>query len=304
MTVKVTKLACIFLSGVALAAAQGQMQQLGQGQQANIQGVISSRNGPNMTIQESDGTSVTAVLNDYTQVKMKEGGLGFRKKEVNVTVLLPGLRLQVSGVGNANGQLVAEKITLTKADLQAAREIEAGNAPIEAQQQQLSAQQQQLTAEQQSLQQQQQALAQKEQQDKAAAEQAQQSANMANQRISDLNKYTTKYQTDVYFGNDQISLSPDAKQKLSSLATQALATNAYMVQISAFASATGSAQLNEELSNERADAVIAYLTKFGHIPLYRILSPAAMGASTAAGSDPALNRRVSVKVVVNQGISE
>ncbi len=293
---KITTLICIAAS-VGIAAAQGQMQQIGQGQQAKIKGVISSRNGPDMTIQQPDNTSVVAVLNDYTQVQLKEGKLGFRKKEVNVTLLLPGLRVEVNGTGNANGQLMAQKVLFTGADLQAARDIQAGTAPVEAQQQQLS-------QEQSALKQQQAALSEKESQNAAAAQQAQASANLANQRISDLNKYVTKYKTDVYFGNDQTSLSPESKQNLASLASQALATNAYMVQVAGFASSTGSAQLNEELSNERADAVIAYLTQSGHIPLYRVLAPAAMGASSAAGNDPALNRRVSVKVVVNEGIAQ
>jgi OmpA-OmpF porin, OOP family len=192
---------------------------------------------------------------------------------------------------------MAQKVLFTEADLQAARDIQAGNAPIETQEQQLSAQQQKLK-------QQEQQLGQKEQQNQAAAQEAQQSANLANQRISDLNKYTTKDSATVYFGSDKTAVPPDAKAGLDKLASEALATNAYMIQIAGYASKTGSAQLNEELSNERADSVIAYLTQSGHIPIFRILAPAAMGASTQAGSDPALNRRVVVKVVVNEGIAQ
>jgi hypothetical protein len=61
--------------------------------------------------------------------------------------------------------------------------------------------------------------------------------------------------------------------------------------------------LNEELINERADSVIAYLTQ-SDISHYRILAPAAMGAATEAGNDEALKRRVVVKIVVNQGVAE
>ncbi|MBV8865602.1 MAG: OmpA family protein, partial [Acidobacteriaceae bacterium] len=80
--------------------------------------------------------------------------------------------------------------------------------------------------------------------------------------------------------------------------------NAYMIQVAGYASSTGSAQLNEELSNQRSDAVIAYLTRSGHIPLFRVLAPAAMGASNNGGNDAAMNRRVVVKVVVNEGIAQ
>ena len=280
-------------TGIVLAQAQ----QIPEGSSTKIDGVISSRNGADMTIQQSGNTPVVAVLSDYTQVQMKEGHFGFRKKHVDATLLLPGLQVEVQGVGNANGQLMAQKVFFTQASLQAAREIQAGTAPLEAQQQQLSAQQQNLN-------QQEQQLAQKEQQTQAAAQRAQQTANLANQRINDLNSYTTKYSANVYFGNDQTSLTSESKTALAQIASEALATNAYMVQVAGYASTTGSAQLNEELSNERADAVISYLTQSGHIPIFRILAPAAMGASTKAGSDPSLNRRVVVKVVVNEGIAQ
>lgn len=287
----------LVITGFSLAIAPAQVQSIPEGSMSKIHGVISSRNGPYMTIQQADNTSVIAVLNDYTQVKMKEGHFGFRKKHVDATLLLPGLRLEVDGTGNAKGQLIAEKVTLTEADLQAAREIQSGTAPVEAQEQQLSAQQQ-------SLNQQEQQLAQKEKQAQSAAKEAQQSANLANQRINNLDKYATKYAATVYFGPDKTAVPTEAKAGLDQLASEALATNAYMIQIAGYASKTGSAQLNEELSNERADSVIAYLTQSGHIPIFRILAPAAMGASSKAGSDPALNRRVVVKVVVNEGIAQ
>ena len=289
--------AAVVCIGLSVGMAKAQLQTIPEGSTAQINGVISARNGPQMTIRQADNTSVVAVLDDSTQVRMKEGHLGFRKKQVDLTLLLPGLRLEVSGIGNANGQLMAQKVVLTQADLQAAREIQAGNAPIEAQEQQLAAQQQNLN-------QQEQELAQKEQQTQQATQQAQQSADLANQRINNLNNYTTKYRTVVYFGSGKTAIPPDARPGLDQIASQAVATNAYMIQIAAYASTSGSAKLNEELSNERADSVIAYLTQSGHIPIYRILAPAAMGASTKAGADEALNRRVVVKVVVNQGIAQ
>ena len=287
-------LACLALSaGIAWA----QSQSIPNGESMKINGVISSRNGPNMTIQQADNTTVVGVLDAYTQVQMKEGKLGFRKKTVDVTVLLPGLRVEVQGIGNSQGQLAVQKVELTAADLQAAREIQAGTATVDSQEQKLSAQEQKLK-------QQEQQEAQQEKQTQAAAQKAQQSANEANQRISNLNKYQTKYQTTVYFGNDQITLTQESKTSLDQLASQALATNAYMIQVAGYASSTGSAQLNEELSNQRSDAVIAYLTRSGHIPLFRVLAPAAMGASTTGGNDAAMNRRVVVKVVVNEGIAQ
>jgi hypothetical protein len=65
--------------------------------------------------------------------------------------------------------------------------------------------------------------------------------------------------------------------------------------------------VNQEISQKRADAVIHYLEQNGNIPIHRILAPAGLGTShevadnkTAAGRK--MNRRVEVKVLVNQGL--
>jgi hypothetical protein len=50
------------------SAAQGQLQQIAHGQQVKVKRVISSRNGPDMTIQQAFNPNVVVVLNDYTQM--------------------------------------------------------------------------------------------------------------------------------------------------------------------------------------------------------------------------------------------
>jgi hypothetical protein len=66
-------------------------------------------------------------------------------------------------------------------------------------------------------------------------------------------------------------------------------------------------QLTTNLSQSRAHTVITYLEEQGDIPINRILTPAGLGTtheaadnSTSAGRK--LNRRVEVKVFVNQGL--
>jgi OmpA-OmpF porin, OOP family len=61
------------------------------------------------------------------------------------------------------------------------------------------------------------------------------------------------------------------------------------------------------LSEQRANAVIQYLEQQGNIPIHRILTPAGMGTThEAQPNDTAegrkMNRRVEVKVLVNQGV--
>jgi outer membrane protein OmpA-like peptidoglycan-associated protein len=295
------------LSGLTIA----QPQSIPAGQKTNVKGVIASRSGADMTIQQDSGANVVAVLGDYTQVQVKEGLMKFRKKSVGVTMLIPGLRIEAEGVGNAGGQLIANKISFSQADYKNAREIQAGTSTLAARQQQLAAQeaklkeQQQELAKQEKLNQQQAQLAQEQAAiAKEKARLAQQSADLANNRISNLDNYDTRYTASVLFATGSIKLSPEAKSDLSKLATEALATNAYMIQVTGFASKTGSVEVNERLSEERADTVMTFLTRTGKIPMFRMLAPGAVGESSAAGNDPKLNQRVVVKVLVNKGIAQ
>ena len=75
-----------------------------------------------------------------------------------------------------------------------------------------------------------------------------------------------------------------------------------------YTDSSGNAQYNQQLSDKRADAVIAYLQQSCGVPLFRVLSPAAMGMSNPAASNEsakgmAENRRVVVKVLVNKGLA-
>src|SRR5271154_4909003 len=97
-------LLAFMLSG-AVAAAQ------------NIQGVINGRSGATMTLQTQDSGNVVVVLTPSTEVDEVEGVLKFRKKEMAVTALIPGLPVQVQGSYNAQNQLVADTVRFKGDDL-------------------------------------------------------------------------------------------------------------------------------------------------------------------------------------------
>jgi outer membrane protein OmpA-like peptidoglycan-associated protein len=82
-----------------------------------------------------------------------------------------------------------------------------------------------------------------------------------------------------------------------------------MIEVAGYASTTGTKQLNQKLSADRAAAVTQYLRDKDNIPMRRILAPAGYGSThpDATNTDPqgrALNRRVDVKVLVNKGMAE
>jgi outer membrane protein OmpA-like peptidoglycan-associated protein len=66
--------------------------------------------------------------------------------------------------------------------------------------------------------------------------------------------------------------------------------------------------MNQELSENRADAVVAFFIQQCNVPVRHIVAPGAMGEyhPTASNESPqgrAQNRRVEVKVLVNKGIA-
>jgi outer membrane protein OmpA-like peptidoglycan-associated protein len=81
-----------------------------------------------------------------------------------------------------------------------------------------------------------------------------------------------------------------------------------MIEVKGYASSVGSVALNQQLSEDRADAVSNILVQQGHIPLTRMLAPGAMGESHQVGNDKtaegeAENRRVVIRALQNKGIA-
>ena len=274
----------------------------------NIQGVINGRSGPTMTVQTADGSNVVVLLNDYTSVQDVSGIFHARRKQMGLTVLVPGLQVQVQGNFNAQNQLVANVIKFNGKNLQTATDIQAGVTPVE---QQTQAQQQKLAQQQAELKQQQAALT-KEQQAQAA-DAAKIAANQAaiaavNKRFGELADYNIWDEVTVYFGNDQTTVDPQYYTKLQALCTKAKTVSGYVIQVKGYASAVGSAALNQKLSQERAGNVTDYIEQKGGIPLTNILAPGAMGTSKQVAPDNSVegqaeNRRVVVRVLQNKGIA-
>lgn len=285
------------------------------GQKTTIKGLIVGRDGPNVIIKSQEGNQVTVALDDSTKVQAIKGKLGIRRSDMGFTALIPGLPVEVDAEGPPN-QLVAKNIKFKASDLKTANQIQAGLTPTE---QQLATTQGQVQANQQQLQQQQQQL-----QAQNAQIEANQQKIMANQqqiqqtqseqaalakRFGELGDYDVKGTATVYFTVNSSKVDAKGQQALQGLATQAkqIGTH-YMIQVAGYTDSSGNAQYNQQLSDKRADAVIAYLQQSCGVPLFRVLSPAAMGMSNPAASNEsakgmAENRRVVVKVLVNKGLA-
>ncbi len=277
-------------------------------QSAQIQGVINGRSGATMTVQTQDSGNVVVVLNDFTSVEDVSGLFHARKKQMGMTVLVPGLQVQVQGDYNAQNQLVANTIKFNGKNLQTATDIQAGVTPVEQQEQAQKAQQ----AKQEAQIKKEQAAMTQQQRDMAAA-QAKIAANQAaiaavNKRFGELADYNIWAEVTVLFGNDQVAVDPQYDAKLLALCKKATTVTGYVIQVKGYASAVGSAALNQKLSQEGAANVTDFLDQQCHIPLTNVLAPGAMGTSKQVAADntvegQAENRRVVVRVLQNKGIA-
>src|SRR5919112_1203765 len=101
------------------------------GQKTKLRGAIVRRDSDSFVVQDDlTGAQTTVVLNDRTSVKTKGGFLGGGTKYA-LAAVTRGLHVEVEGRGDASGNLVADKLRFTDADLRAARTLEANIVPVE-----------------------------------------------------------------------------------------------------------------------------------------------------------------------------
>jgi len=112
----------------------------------------------------------------------------------------------------------------------------------------------------------------------------------------------------VYFANGKTTVDPKYASQLTTLSQDAAKVEGYVIEVKGYASSVGSVEMNQKLSQERAQNVTDILLQQGKVPLTRMLAPGAMGESEQVSSDEtkegeAENRRVVVRVLLNKAIA-
>jgi outer membrane protein OmpA-like peptidoglycan-associated protein len=246
--------------------------------------VIQSRRGDLVTIQEKKGDLAVINLSDDTKIERKKD-FRLRRKDMDITALVPGLTIDAEGVGNAKGQLDAKKIVFDPdtfaVEVAEERQIQlnqaaAARAQSTANQGVASADQAQQSANQ---------AGQMAGAAGAAAITAAQAVEMVNQRVSDLGDYKTVEEAGLFFDTGKAAISDSDKQALDKLARDAAAIPGYLIEIAGYASSTGTKSENERLSDAG----------------YGASHPVASN-DTSLGRD--INQCVDVKVLVNKGLAE
>jgi outer membrane protein OmpA-like peptidoglycan-associated protein len=307
-----------FSASVAIAqdtTATAGARTVANGEKVKIKGVVTRRDADTFTVRDMNGVDTVVRLDDRTSVKTKGG---FLRSGANYgqTQILRGLNLEVDGRGNASGELVAEKVRFNDSDLRVARAVESRAAPLEDRASTTETKLSQVEQNAQRLSGQLDELAAVANTAKGGARAAQETAdsavagvNATNERISALDDYVPQTVLAVNFRTGSSVLSADSKAKLDELATKALNSKGYVLEVSGFTDATGSVNRNRALSQRRADTVIRYLIENHQIPLRRIVTPYGYGESNPIAENNsrtgrAENRRVEVKLLVNKGLMQ
>jgi outer membrane protein OmpA-like peptidoglycan-associated protein len=284
------------------------------GQKMKLKGVVTRRDADTFVVRDMNGVDTTVRLNDRTSVKTKGG---FLRSGTNYaqTSILRGLNVEIEGRGNGSGELDAEKIRFTDADIKVARAVESRAAPLEERATDTENKLTQVEANAQRLSGQLEELAAVSNAARGGAKAAQATAdaavagvNATNERISSLDDYTPQTTSAVNFKTGSAVLSPESKTTLDDIASKALNAKGYVLEVTGFADSRGSINLNRQLSQRRADAVIRYLVENHNIPLRRIVTPFGFGemnpvAENTSREGRAQNRRVEIKLLVNKGLT-
>jgi outer membrane protein OmpA-like peptidoglycan-associated protein len=281
--------------------------------ETKVQGMIISRTGETLIVNGSDGKS-TILLTDATSTVDNKGLFGLDKEHLSSVVLIPGLKVTVFGQPGAGGQLAARKIVVDGDDLETAEMVQSGLHPtaeqvaenvstLESHRRNLESHGQQLAAQRESIGTNQQNISANKQQIEANLKDIEENTN----RFMQLSEYDVKGQATVKFKVGSTKISEEDLQQLKQLADTAAGLKGYIVEVVGYADATGSAAMNDRLSENRAKAVISYLVQQCNVPVRHVVAPGAMGEYQPAASNEnkqgrAENRRVEVKVLVNKGI--
>lgn len=303
----------VCIGTVAQISAQQNFRSVGNGESVKQKGVIVTRSGDSLTMRDVAGSDMYYVeLGPGTKVqtykKVFKGG-----DQYPASYLLRGLRIQVTGTGNADGHIVAKQIDFDPQDLRTAQALQVSVDPVEAQaeanRKKIEEDAARIAAQEENAKRMAGQIAEAD----AAAARAQAAADRANNRINGLGDYDLIKTVVVPFATGSYALGPKGKSIIDEAAKWAKgqpeeAKKGWMVAVIGFADSTGNTAKNKTLSEKRANAVIGYLVTKHSLQLTRLVQPFGAGVdmpaatnTTAAGR--AANRRVEIRLLLNKGIA-
>jgi OOP family OmpA-OmpF porin len=298
-TIVVNLMALFLLATVSAFAAAGD--------KTEVKGMIKARAGDTFVVKTADA-DVTVVLTDDTITKDDRGLFGLEKQHLSSVVLIPGLKVSVKGTSDDQGRVVAKTITTDGDDLETSEMIQAGLHPtaqqVEANVQNIAGNKANIAANKESIEANKGNIEANQQKIAENRKDIEENTN----RFMALSDYDVKGEATAKFKVGSSKISPADQAELKKLAETATGLKGYIVEVTGYADATGGAEMNTKLSEDRAKAVVTYLVQQGRVPIRHIVAPGAMGeygnsAPNETKAGRAENRKVEVKVLVNKGIT-
>ncbi|WP_443972106.1 OmpA family protein [Sphingobium sp. CR28] len=232
----------------------------------DIKGFISARSDNKIQVTSADGTRTAVTIDDGTEIRSASGL--FNNRKLAADSLLNGLPVTVKTV-QAEGTLIASKISFTGRDLKTASMIRTGTAQ--------------------------------------GFEEQTAATEALRGRMGDIDKYNVKATTNVNFDTGKYQLTEQGKQDLCAAAATANGMENALLLVVGYTDSTGPEEFNQVLSEKRATRVVNYLQQACGWKPYRMLTPTgmAMADPLADNSTPegkAQNRRVAVNVLVSKAV--
>jgi OOP family OmpA-OmpF porin len=322
---KLSMLGALVVMSVALVVPVAAQQNAGSsntnktqvtsGAKMKVKGTILKRENQTLTLRDQTGSELTVRLASNAKIAEKKSNPFRGGHKYAEAQLVRGLFVEVEGIGDSSGALVADKIKLADDDLRVAQTIDSTVVPIE---NRIGQAEDRVTKTEQNAERlsgQLDELSQVANLAKGGAAAAQETADVAvegvnktNDRISSLDDFEVRKTETINFKVGSAILSPEAKTMLDELATQAKSERGFVIEVRAFASSDGSENMNRTLSQHRAQNVMRYLAEKHDIPLRRIILPFGYGEAMPVADNTTRdgrkqNRRAEVSILVSKGIT-
>jgi OmpA-OmpF porin, OOP family len=303
------QIAALLLASLAPAVARAQggqgtpgavplppMMVYAEGQKAKFSGVIIAREGDDIKVREGERAVHIVTVNQDTEIKTPSGFMKWDRVKRDPSTLIPGLMLKVKGHGAGNGKLIAEEIHYSATSLRTAQQINVGQEVLSGR----------VSANADSI-----AIAKRRALDSLARLERRTNDSLARvaTRISNLDDFDVKTTAVVNFETNSAVLSGEARKTLDGIVAKATPLKGFMLEVTGYADTTGTDSRNRDLSQRRAEAVIAYFTEVHQVPIRRLLNPTGHGSEKAIASNAtpdgrAMNRRAQVRVLVNRALGD
>jgi outer membrane protein OmpA-like peptidoglycan-associated protein len=254
-----------------------------EGEKAKFAGVVLDRRGDTVRVREGNTAFHTVLLTPDTKIGTPNGLFKMSRKKRDESTIIPGLMMQVEGRGGPDGMVIADKVRFSKHSMNTAQQINVGSEMTR----------NQVAANTDSI--------------EVVKRRLADSITHVNARVTNLDNYEEKISTVVNFPTNVSDLVDGAKGVLDDMIGRISGLKGYVIEVKGYADTTGSNPHNLQLSQARAVSVVRYL-ELRDIPLRRILNPTGFGSANAIATNAtpdgrAMNRRATVRVLVNKGLA-